>query len=213
MHTKAALFSVFTGTLLLRHMVLASMLHLLQLAGGLFSQFISDILLLDVPPSCWTDLNGCRARRAQTFWYYFFYMLFALKHVAHWRCCYVNTYLLLLCKACEGCTRNTGCELQWCNENTWCWLVLMWRFVCVGWRKHATKVLKSLFVLTAVQTGAKPCHWTVNQLRTPSGLRPQTLNQTTNVCQHCAPHFQNLLTPAAHSRSHPICTVVPSLAN
>lgn len=58
MHIKAPLFSVFTGTLLLGHMVLA---------GGLCSQFDSDILSLNVPPWRRTDSNGRDARRAQTF--------------------------------------------------------------------------------------------------------------------------------------------------
>lgn len=49
MHIKAALFSVFTGTLLLRHMVLA---------GGLCSQFDSDILSLNVPLRRRTDSKG-----------------------------------------------------------------------------------------------------------------------------------------------------------
>lgn len=90
MHIKTALFSVFTGTLLLRHMVLA---------GGLCSQFDSDILSLNVPPRRRTDSKGDKLFDVDSF---------AREHialtlrVADLRC-------LLFCKTCERLTRNNGC--------------------------------------------------------------------------------------------------------
>lgn len=105
---KTALFSVFTGTLLLRHMAPA---------GGLFSQFNSDILLLNVPPSRWTDSNGpIEERRAQTFQCYFFFNFVCTR--AYCALTYLcASLMLLLCSVCDRLT-----QYQRCNRNTWRWL-------------------------------------------------------------------------------------------